>query len=262
MIERGCFSERERDALADLLDGGDPPWRAGIVPPLGHWLAFPPHARQSALGPDGHPRRTDHAELPRRMWAGSRIRFLADMTVGAPLQRTTETVSQAEKHGRSGRMVFVTLRHEIHCDEAIAVVEEQDIVYRAMPAAANRHQTVAALPYRADGMTLVPDSALLFRFSALTYNAHRIHYDLPYAQAVEGYRGLVVHGPLIATVLMDRLLRQRAAQIPKSFAFRAVAPLVAGEPMRLSVEPDGEQATLSASGPDGLAMTAEASFST
>lgn len=260
MTDTGSVTTREVQALSDLLDYPAPPWRAGILPPLAHWLAFPPAARQSDLGRDGHPRRTDHPDLPRRMWAGSRVRFLADVAVDAPLRRATEIVSQVEKTGRSGRMLFVTLRHDISSGGAPAIVEEQDLVYRAMPVPAAAPLPVDPLPYATDDATIVPDAAMLFRFSALTYNAHRIHYDLPYARDVEGYRGLVVHGPLIATLLIDRLRRHRPGATPASFAFRAVAPLIAGERITFSIDQDGATAELTASGPAGIGMSAQATF--
>lgn len=261
MNEMGRLTEREILGLARVLDHATPPWPVGIVPPLGHWLAFPPTARESDLGSDGHPVRDEHPDLPRRMWAGSRVRFLADIPVGAPLERVTSVVSEIEKHGRSGRMVFVTLRHDIACGGEAVIAEEQDIVYRAMPEPGDPLPAIVASPFRADAATVVADAAMLFRFSALTYNAHRIHYDLPYAREVECYPGLIVHGPLIATLLMDRLLRHRQRARLSSFTFRAVSPLFAGETIDLALRLEADHATLTASGPRGVAVSAEATVS-
>ena len=226
--------------LAALLDHDVSPWTAGIVPPLGHWLYFLPTARQSVIGADGHPVRGDKGllppvPLPRRMWAGSRIEFLAPIAVGAALIRVTTIDAIKPKRGASGDLLFVTLRHEISADGVPAIREDQDIVFREAAGAAPTAvaaQTAPNAPETADFVrSVLPDPVLLFRYSALTFNAHRIHYDRDYARDVEGYAGLVVHGPLIATLLMDHGLR--AGLIPHSFAFRAEAPLIDGAPFDL-----------------------------
>ena len=234
--------------LAALLDhDGAPP----IVPPLGHWLYFLPDARQSAIGDDGHPRRDEKGllppvPLPRRMWAGSRIEFLSPIAVGAALTRVTTIDAIKPKRGASGDLLFVTLRHDIAADGVAAIREEQDIVFRepagtaAAPAPA---VTIDAEP--ADAVRSVsPDPVLLFRYSALTFNAHRIHYDRDYARDVEGYAGLVVHGPLIATLLMDHFLRTVPDAMPRRFAFRAEAPLTDGRPFDLCLAHDGDAVRL------------------
>ena len=220
--------------LAALLDHDISPWTPGTVPPLGHWLYFLPDARQSAIGGDGHPRRDGHGllpptPLPRRMWAGSRVEFLSPIAVGAALTRVTTIAAIRPKRGASGELLFVTLRHDIAADDAPAIREEQDIVFReaATGPATPPPPAVPAAPEPTDAVrTLSPDPVLLFRYSALTFNAHRIHYDRDYARDVEGYAGLVVHGPLIATLLMDHALREGFS--PRRFAFRAEAPLIDG----------------------------------
>ena len=238
--------------LAALLDHDVSPWTAGTVPPLGHWLYFLPAARQSAIGEDGHPRRDGHGllppvPLPRRMWAGSRIEFLAPIAVGAALTRVTTIDAIKPKRGASGDLLFVTLRHDIAADGVPAIREEQDIVFRepapASPAPQAPTPVEPAEP--ADAVrSVLPDPVLLFRYSALTFNAHRIHFDRDYAQGVEGYAGLVVHGPLIATLLIDHALRAAPDIVPRQFAFRAEAPLIDGVPFDLCLARDGNGAKL------------------
>lgn len=225
--------------LAALLDHDAVP---DIVPPLGHWLYFLPDARQSIIGADGHPRRDGHGllppvPLPRRMWAGSRIEYLSPIAAGAALTRVTTIEAIKPKRGASGDLLFVTLRHDIAADGIAAIREEQDIVFRA-PAeaspAAPPAPVVPAEPEPSDATrSILPDPVMLFRYSALTFNAHRIHYDRDYARDVEGYAGLVVHGPLIATLLMDHFLQSVPGAAPRHFRFRAEAPLIDGAPFDL-----------------------------
>jgi 3-methylfumaryl-CoA hydratase len=221
--------------LAALLDHATPPWPADEVPPLGHWLYHLPHVRQSDLGEDGHPRRGGFLppiDLPRRMWAGSRIRFIAPLPIGATITRRSTILSVDDKTSAAGAMVLVTLRHIISVDGTTAIEEEQDLVYLApRPAAAPRPIDRPAADTEAGK---VVDATMLFRFSALTFNAHRIHYDLPYAQSVEGYPALVVHGPLQAMLLIDHALQHGAGRRVTDFAFRARSPLYAGQPIRLA----------------------------
>ena len=239
--------------LAALLDHDVSPWVPGAVPPLGHWLYFLPHARQSVIGADGHPRRDEHSllppvPLPRRMWAGSRIEFLSPIPVGAALTRVTTIDAIKPKRGASGDLLFVTLRHDIAADGVAAIREEQDIVFREPAPAAPAPAAVPAAPSEpepADAVrSLSPDPVLLFRYSALTFNAHRIHYDRDYARNVEGYAGLVVHGPLIATLLMDHFLRAVTRAAPRHFSFRAEAPLLDGAPFDLCLVHDGNATRL------------------
>lgn len=235
--------------LAALLDHDAVP---DIVPPLGHWLYFLPDARQSVIGEDGHPRRDGAGllppvPLPRRMWAGSRIEFLAPIKVGAALTRVTTIEAIKPKRGASGDLLFVTLRHDIAANGVLALREEQDIVFRepAPASPAPQAPTPVAPVEPADAVRRVsPDPVLLFRYSALTFNAHRIHYDRDYAQGVEGYAGLVVHGPLIATLLMDHALRAAPDIVPRQFSFRAEAPLIDGTPFDLCLARDGTGAKL------------------
>lgn len=254
--------------LAATLDHDAPFWPTEIVPPLGHWLCFQPDARQSNIGQDGHPVRSDtgllpNVDLPRRMWAGSRVEFRRDILRGAAIRKTSTLIAATPKSGRSGDMLFVTVRHEIQDgSEGPAIVEEQDIVYReaADPGSLLVRPAVAAEGHDDIERTVVPDPVMLFRYSALTFNSHRIHYDRDYARAEEGYPGLVVQGPLIATLLMDHLLRQKIARRIARYSFRAMSPMFDGEALRLGLTLDGGQARLRAVGPVGVAMTAQADF--
>lgn len=249
--------------LAALLDHDRPPWKPGVLPPLGHWLCFPPQTRQSRLGPDGHPARTaagllPTVELPRRMWAGSRISFLGDIPLGAPIVRTSTLIAATPKSGRSGDMLLATVRHEIATRGGpTAIAEDQDIVYRAAATgapAASPADATEDVPTATHGVT--PDPVMLFRYSALTFNAHRIHYDRDYCRDVEGYPGLVVHGPLIATLLLDRFLRHRPAAPVAFYGFHAISPIFDGERITLGFTEDEGDASLRAVGRRGTAMSA------
>ncbi|HWV13587.1 MAG TPA: acyl-CoA dehydrogenase, partial [Sphingobium sp.] len=247
---------RQAHLLAALLDHDKAPWAPGELPPLAHWLLFPPDTRQSGMGPDGHPTREDDG-LPRRMWAGSRVRFLAPILLGSEVERETSAIAVNDKQGRSGRMRFVNLRHLLKVDGQACIEEEQDIVYReaGRNGAPPPPETLAPAPPVARAVTI--DPVQLFRFSALTFNAHRIHYDLPYTRDVEGYPGLVVHGPFIATLLMDHFLRNVPGTQVASFSFRAQRPIFAGEPFTLGLSPEDKGGDLMAiDHAGGLAMQA------
>jgi 3-methylfumaryl-CoA hydratase len=215
--------------LAALLDHDTPPWAKGEVPPLGHWLYFLPRARQSEIDVDGHPKRGGFLppiDLPRRMFAGATLAFHAPITVGSSIKRVSTILDVTEKTGASGRLIFVKQRHAISANSVLALTEDQDIVYREAAKAFSPLQRPDDQPRPAEYKRRIgPDATTLFRFSALTFNAHRIHYDRDYARSVEFYPGLVVQGPYIATLLMDHLLRTMpGARIP-SFRFRAKSPL-------------------------------------
>jgi len=255
------------EALAATLDRDDAPPREGdAVPPLWHWLYFLPTERQSELGPDGHPKRGGFLppiDLPRRMWAGSRFEFHAPLRVGDAITRISRIVSVQEKQGRSGKLVFVVVRHEVSSPAGLALTEEHDIVYRelAPPGQVKADLEVRPTERATWQRTIHPDDVLLFRYSALTFNGHRIHYDRRYCLEEEGYPGLVVHGPLIATLLLDLLRRNLpSAQVAK-FQFRAVSPLFDTQPFTVCGAPDGGIVNLWAKQESGaLAMTASASF--
>jgi len=217
-------------ALAATLDRTDAAPRVGdALPPLWHWLYFLPADPQSAIGTDGHAKRGGFlppVPLPRRMWAGGRLEFLQPLRVGDAITRTSRIADISAKHGRSGELVFVRVRHEIANEAGVALVEEHDIVYRDEPKAdAPVVEPVRAPAGEQFSREIHPDPVLLFRYSALTFNGHRIHYDRSYVTEVEGYPGLVVHGPLIATLLVDLLRRQVPGVQLAKFAFKAVRPI-------------------------------------
>ena len=255
-------------ALAATLDRDDPPPAPGdSLPPLWHWLYFLPLARQSDIGPDGHPKRGGFlppVPLPRRMWAGGRLDFLQPLHVGERIERTSRIADVTAKEGRSGSLVFVLVRHEICGERGLAIVEEHDIVYRGEPQPGER--TAAGRPAPAGAAwtrTIHPDDVLLFRYSALTFNGHRIHYDRRYVTEVEGYPGLVVHGPLIATLLVDLLRRNRPEATIARFVFRALSPLFDVAPFSVNGElEDGETrvSLWSANAEGELAMDATANL--
>jgi len=245
-------------ALSATLDREDPPPQPGDpVPLLWHWLFFLDRHRASELGPDGHAKRgglLPPVPLPRRMWAGSRLEFHHPLRIGDQITRGTRVIDIKEKSGRSGPLVFVVVRHEISNADGLAITEEHDIVYRDHGPAA----PVQDAPPRARWERVIkPDDVLLFRYSALTFNAHRIHYDRRYATEVEVYPGLVVHGPLIATLLMDLLRRHEPAANVARFSFRAVSPLFDTGPFTVCGEAEGKAVALWAKDADGnLAMSA------
>lgn len=220
-------------ALSATLDRDDaPPAQGTSVPPLWHWLYFLPHARQSEIGPDGHPLRGGFlppVPLPRRMWAGGRLRWETanPLQLGQSVERVSTIQSVKHKAGRSGELLFVQVEHQFRNASGLALTEEHDIVYRplAQPGeAAPAPQTPPLAGQATWSRTIVPDDVLLFRYSALTFNGHRIHYDRQYVTQVEGYPGLIVHGPLIATLLVDLLRRSLPGAQLASFAFKAVRP--------------------------------------
>ena len=254
--------------LAATLDRDDPEPREGSeVPPMWHWLYFLPRHRHSELGPDGHARLGGFlppVPLPRRMWAGGRLRWHAPLRIGDLAERTSRIVTVSHKSGRTGDLVFVRVLHEVRNSHGIALTEEHDIVYRA-PAqpgdAAPPPQ--AAPPEFTWSREIVPDAALLFRYSALTFNGHRIHYDRSYVTQVEGYPGLVVHGPLIATLLVDLARREQPGRQLASFSFKAVRPTFDLNPFRVNGRLLGDQrgAQLWSQDHEGaLTMQAEARF--
>jgi 3-methylfumaryl-CoA hydratase len=249
--------------LAATLDRPVPA-PGSALPEAWHWILFNQLVPRPEVGPDGHPKRGGFlppVALPRRMWAGSRLEFVADLAVGAAARRESEILDVKEKQGRHGALVFVTVRHRIFGDDRLAIVEEHDIVYREIPKpgeAAATEQAPVAASWRD---TVTPDPVLLFRYSALTLNGHRIHYDHPYVTQVEGYPGLIVHGPLIATLLLDLARRSAPARSIDGFTFRARSPLFADAPFTVNGMPSGDTAALWATAPSGaLAMEATVTF--
>jgi 3-methylfumaryl-CoA hydratase len=240
-------------AFAALLDTDAPPLRAGDpLPPLWHWFTLLEHPAQAELGADGHP---VHGQfLPpiphrRRMFAGGRYRQHRPIRIGDDLACRSTIAEVVVKQGRTGELAFVTVRHELSVDGVPVGVEEQDIVYRSQPEGAARTPTAGtpptAVPATADWRLMLPtDPVLLFRFSALTYNGHRIHYDTPYVTGVEGYPGLVVHGPLLALLALELPRRRAPAETLTGFAYRLIRPAFAGAVIEATARRHGTELDL------------------
>lgn len=227
------------------------------VPQGIHWCLNTPEARTDALGPDGHPARVDHLDLPRRMWASSEMIFHAPIALGAAVSRTSRVIDRQDKTGKAGRLLFVTVAHEIVADGEPAISERQAIVYReAAPAGGPPPPAPPPVEDREWDWTrsITPTEPLLFRYSALTFNSHRIHYDYPYVTLVEGYPGLIVQGPLMASLLLDLADRQLGPNALASFAFRGVSPAFAGRPLHLLGARDGHDITFAIADDDRRAI--------
>jgi 3-methylfumaryl-CoA hydratase len=250
-----CVQAQSAQAMLDdpgpALNDGD------ALPPLWHWFYFLPRAPQAALDADGHPQRGGFLPpipYPRRMFAGARVQWHRPLVVGVPAQREASISNVLMKSGKSGRLAFVTVTNRFLQNGELCIEEAQDIVYRE-PGGGVSAPVASDWPPVPEGSwtrLLQPDTRLLFRFSALTFNAHRIHYDRAYASEVEGYPGLVVHGPLTAILLLE-LVRQATPRPMQSFSFRGVAPLFDLGPVRLVATLDGDDLALQAQGPDGTA---------
>lgn len=237
----------------------------GAVPQGYHWCLCLPDAPTAALGSDGHPRRDDSPDSflppipqPRRMWASSKVEFVRPLACGDAVERRSRVEAVTAKQGGSGALVFVDVAHETHGSAGLAVREVQSLVYRDPPppgSAAAPPAPSAGAVFEPEGWTthrvLTPSEPLLFRFSALTFNSHRIHYDLAYAQGEEGFRGLVVHGPLTATLLLDLARRELGDNALKRFAFRGLSPAIAGEPLHLVLRGQNGEYELGAFASDG-----------
>jgi 3-methylfumaryl-CoA hydratase len=241
-------------ALSATLDRDDAaPVPGTTLPPLWHWLYFLPQHRQSELGPDGHARRGGFlppVPLPRRMWAGGRLQWLPEnpLVVGDAVRRISSIESVTHKAGRTGDLLFVLVKHEVHNAKGLALSEEHDIVYRAAAQPGEPGEPVPPPVLAEKGAAwqreITPDDVLLFRYSALTFNGHRIHYDRKYVTEVEGYPGLIVHGPLIATLLGDLVRRHAPGAFIKHFNFKAVRPTFDLHPFRLNGQPSADGKTV------------------
>ena len=254
-------------ALAATIDARDVSTESGAaIPPAWHWLYFLEAKPASELGVDGHPQKGGFlppVPLPRRMWAGGRLEFLAPVAVGDTITRESEILSVEPKSGRTGTLVFVTVRQTILAGGRKAVVEEQDIVYREAAKKGDPLPPGKQAPANPQwSRSAMPDAVMLFRFSALTFNGHRIHYDKDYAIHEEHYPGLVVHGPLQATLLLD-LCRRNATAPVKKFEYRAQAPVFSGVAFTANGNADatGSQADLwTADGVGNYGMRGTATF--
>jgi 3-methylfumaryl-CoA hydratase len=246
-------------ALTAALGFDDPPGPGDPLPPFWHQLYLQPLVHAAATGADGHEEKGGFlppVRLARRMWAGGRVRWHSPLAIGDRACRVSTVRNVTAKTGRHGPLVFVTVEHRLLRHGDVAVIEEHDIVYRDQaPAAASEAAAPSQAAWR---RRWVPDEVLLFRYSALTYNGHRIHYDRRYATEIEGYPGLVVHGPLLATLMLDLIRRELPQARLRDFQFRARAPLFCGVPLDVLGEPSGSGARLWITGDDGrLAMTGE-----
>lgn len=244
----------------------------GSAPQAYHWCLCLPDAPTILLGSDGHPLRDESpasflppVPLPRRMWAASKVEFVRALRPGQAINRVSRIASITEKKGGSGLLVFVDVEHQTMADGSLAIRETQSIVYReAAPIDAPLvPPTMSAERFDPDGWeqhsVVVPSEALLFRFSALTFNSHRIHYDLPYAREHERYRGLVVHGPLTASMLLDLAQRHFGDNAIWHFDFRGTSPAIAGEVLHLAMRGTRDRLELGAFADDGRqVMTANA----
>lgn len=257
-------------ALSGLLDRepavtapGDP------IPPLWHWLYFLDRPASSELGPDGHPA-AGHFMPPipqrRRMYAGGRASYTGAFRCGDEITRRSELADATVKQGRTGELLFVTVRSVFTRTGAVIATEEQDVVYRSGPPAAGGsagpprpNEAAGPAPWQ---IQIVPDPVLLFRFSALTYNAHRIHYDADYATGVEGHPGLVVHGPLLALLCFEVPRRYAPRQRVTQLSFRARSPVYVGQRCTVTGGPRDDGCAMQVTGPDGaVALTAEGRLS-
>ncbi|MEW9856226.1 FAS1-like dehydratase domain-containing protein [Novosphingobium rhizovicinum] len=229
-----------RSNALSLALGGEGSLKAGDrMPLLHHWLYFWDVKPPAGLGTDGHPAKGGFlppVPLPRRMWAGGRLIFHRPLLLGAEVSKTSTILSVTEKTGRTGTLVFVTVRHELNAGEGVAITEEQDLVYREPASASLPVPTAAPAPATAWVEQIDPNPVLLFRYSALTMNGHRIHYDRPYAVEEEAYPALVVHGPLQATLLIGIAERNLDEPIT-GFSFRGQQPAFDGVPLHVCGEP-------------------------
>lgn len=235
-------------AMSATLDRDDPLPKRGEAIPIGwHWFYFLDAKRASEIGTDGHPQRGGFlppVPLPRRMWAGGRIEFRRALRMGEALRRESEILSVEPKSGKSGNLVFVTVRHTIYGAGEITTIEEQDIVFREAAKAGD--PVPPGKPAPADpqwSRSQCADPVLLFRFSALTFNGHRIHYDVPYATGEEHYPALIVHGPLQATLLLD-LCRRHSTRPISYFEHRAMSPIFNTETFTVNGKPNADGADL------------------
>lgn len=256
-IREEIISEFPAQAAAAMLDVDGEQMSSGCpLPPLWHWFYFLPRVARSQVDHDGHPKRGGFlppVDLPRRMFAGARTQIFEPITIGETAIRQGEILKVTEKSGKSGRLVFVTVHYRIQQGGTIRVEEEQDIVYKEPGQSIPVPRPLSSIPDAPVGSwikNVTPDTVLLFRFSALTFNAHRIHYDRPYARNEEGYPGLVVHGPLTALLLAGMVRENRSKRIVR-FRFQGLAPLFDLHPFRLVGQPEGDTVVLDAYGPDG-----------
>ncbi|MSO76070.1 MAG: acyl-CoA dehydrogenase [Alphaproteobacteria bacterium] len=243
---------------AELAKEGDP------IGPMGHWCFFQPHARASEIGPDGHPKRGGFmppVPLPRRMFGGARTTYIKPLLIGERMRREGRITDVNIKGGRTGTLVICTVKYSFYGESGLAMEEEHDIIYRDNPppgaSDGNVGKTNPAPSDYAWVRTVTPEPVMLFRYSSATFNGHRIHYDRKYVTEVEGYPGLIVHGPLTATFLLELALANNPGKSLKGFSFQARAPLFDTAPFRVAGKPagNGEAAELWSITPEGTVGT-------
>jgi 3-methylfumaryl-CoA hydratase len=270
LVDLGLTSEQtsalpaeQAHMLAATLDVAFDPTLA--LPLLWHWVYFNPVVGTAGLGPDGHPQRESAllVDFPRRMWVGGEVRSESPLRTDTSSVRRTRLLSHVRKQGSTGELLVVTLEHTVEQDNRTVIVERQDVIYlQAGGVTPPTGPTVVLPPTEGWRETVQPTTALLFRFSAVTFNSHRIHYDDDYATSVEGYPGLVVHGPLTAMLLAQSAAHHLGKPL-RSFIYRASSPLFVEQPVCVdgvvATSPDGETATITATRIDGVVgMTATA----
>lgn len=218
--------------LCAALDKTHVPNSGEPILPLGHWIYFPPTVPQSHIGPDGHPRRGDFLpplRQPRRMWAASDVAFIRPIRLGERVRKTARIANITEKAGKSGSLVFVTVENDYDIESVRVLTETQTLVYRDDPVPGETPPPPKTAPTEpAWSVRVDPDPALLFRYSAVTFNAHRIHYDEPYAKETEGYPAIIVQGQLTATLMLQAFTDAHPGRQPAAFSFRALKPLFSG----------------------------------
>ena len=264
------LSARLAEAFDATLDEEPRRYEAGDPAPLGiHWCLGNPIARASRLGRDGHPERgafMPPVSLPRRMWASGELTFLAPLVVEVPVTRQVTIAAVDAKQGRSGPLVFVGIDHLYLQEGRTCVSERQTLVYREDPTGEGKTREVAPEAGDAPAAPIVqsvrPDAVMLFRYSALTFNGHRIHYDADYARDVEGYPDRVVHGPLIATLLLRAAAKHDVSRRLESFSFRGQSPAFVERPLSFSLEPEGAAMKATALTEGRVTMTAQARLAT
>ena len=261
--DREVLSSRHARLMAATLGLPQGGFQAGApLPPLWHWLYFLEGVPPEALGPDGHPARGGFlppVPLPNRMWAGGNLAFHAPLPLEAEVEKRSSIVAVEHKQGRSGDLIFVTVRHELSHDGQLALTEHQDLVYKEAAPPPPRAAPGDLRPAE-HTRPFLPDATTLFRYSALTFNGHRIHYDADYCRRVEGYAAPVVHGPLLATMLAA-LAEIVAGKPLRQFHYRGLRPSLLGAPLTLNAASEGADLLLWVALPDTtVSMTAKATF--
>jgi 3-methylfumaryl-CoA hydratase len=261
-VDVDTATEAPAKLLAATLDRENAPRPGDDLPCLWHWLYFLPASRRSDLGEDGHPKRgvfMPPVSLPRRMWAGSRIEFRLPVRIGEVIRRRATIADVVQKTGRAGPLIFVRVVHEIECPRGLAIIEERDVVFRGLDTTGPAPEPPEAAGSAQWSQTVLADPILLFRYSALTFNSHRIHYDRTYATNVERYPGLVVTGPLIATLLAESAIASVPDHAIRRLAFRSIGPLFGDEAFTVAGRREDNRLELwAANNRNRLAMSAQA----